>query len=392
MRIVCPQCAFERHIPEDRLPSAAVIATCPHCQHRFRIARPEQATEQDQESTAEYGQQPKSMPSQHATRPAEEDDPLPPGAVIPGVGVPGAGVSGTDSAPPQHTDHANHAGQTTPPPSPQKTDATAIPAASAASHVADSADRQGKASPLELEKRAKPDGHDENDPEYRRAAASAYEKHAEEGEQDFALDNPWEQPERDGYPAAFYQTCMRVMFAAPRFFSGLQPDTPQRAPLFFFLLVCVIQILVERFWGDVFNSYFASTASNDPQLQQLLGMLAPQSNIMLSLLMNSALKTLELFIASGLFFLIFKLLAPANANYSLIFQVMAYSVAPAMLCVVPVAGSVAGFIWSLACTLVGCRYALRLTWTQTVLGIVPLYGIGILFLLHLMSSLQQAMA
>lgn len=406
MKIVCPQCAFERHVPEDRLPASSVIATCPHCQHRFRIQRPSQTDAAQDGDAGIYQQRPQAVASPVSTQPTarqtsqpvppsapvqkspaipapqnDEDDPLPPGAVIPGredTEVPPIAQSTNAAAPPAA-------------PAPRASSASSAPAQPPAATPTSPSDKPKESLGWHSVKAPDtPDMPDENDVEFRRAAAAAYEKHAEEGEQDFALDNPWEQPEKDGYAASFYQTCVRVMFTAPRFFSGLHPDTPQRSALFFFLLVCVIQTLVERFWGGVFHSYFAPAAGNDPQLQQLLSLLAPQTSILMSLLMNAALKTLELFLASGLFFLAFKLLAPAKANYQLVFQVMAYSSAPALLCVVPVAGSVAGFIWGLACSLVGCRYALRLTWPQTILGVVPMYAIGIVIFLRMVTSLQQA--
>ena len=33
MKIVCPQCDFTREVPDDRLPGAAAVATCPQCRH-----------------------------------------------------------------------------------------------------------------------------------------------------------------------------------------------------------------------------------------------------------------------------------------------------------------------------------------------------------------------
>ena len=37
MRITCPNCGFSRDMPEDRIPQAARLATCPKCQHKFRL-------------------------------------------------------------------------------------------------------------------------------------------------------------------------------------------------------------------------------------------------------------------------------------------------------------------------------------------------------------------
>ena len=37
MNITCPQCGFGRTVNEEKLPTKAVMATCPKCQHRFKF-------------------------------------------------------------------------------------------------------------------------------------------------------------------------------------------------------------------------------------------------------------------------------------------------------------------------------------------------------------------
>ena len=51
--------------------------------------------------------------------------------------------------------------------------------------------------------------------------------------------------------------------------------------------------------------------------------------------------TLEIFVTAALFSMTFRLLAPGRASFSLTLQVLAYSVAPHVLCVVPLLGGLA---------------------------------------------------
>lgn len=315
MRIECPQCGFGREISEDRFPGNAVLATCPRCNHRFRF---------------EVGA---GLP--------QEDDPLPPGAIVSDV---------SPSAP-------------------------APAAARPAPAVED---------PLEVQRKAAE--------AYAAHQAKAKNEQSDDEQPDtdeFVLDNPWENPQRDGHLVAFYQTCMRVMFAAPRFFAGLSPDSAQWRPLMFYLLVGVLQIVIERLWGEVLSSALAPSAATDPQLQKLLIMLSPETSIAMTVLLRSAMVTLELFMAAALYHLVLRLVVPDRANFSLTFQVLAYSAAPALLCIVPVAGSIAGFIWGIACSFVGCRYALRLSLAQTVMALVPLYMLGVPFIFYVLQSVQS---
>ena len=67
---------------------------------------------------------------------------------------------------------------------------------------------------------------------------------------------------------------------------------------------------------------------------------------------------------------------------------MVYSSAPALLCVIPALGSLAGMVWGLACMAVGCRAALRLNWPQTLLGFVPVCMVMGPMILQLLYAVQ----
>lgn len=330
MNIVCPQCHFARDIPENRLPGATAIATCPRCKNRFKIQRTTDAASTAIPTDANAST---AMPSHTG------DDPLPPGAVIlQNIPSPLHAV-GAESPPLLDT--------ATPDPAPD------------AAH---------------------------NDEEYRKAAIAAYERQA--SPPDAEQDNPWEYPQRAGYFAAFYQTAMRVMFAAPRFFAGLRPSAPQRPVIMFYLIVTVLQIVIERFWGETLASMMTPHADNDSQLQQLILLLRPQTDILMTLLLRTTVSIVELFLITGLYYLMLRLVASSRVHFGLIFQVIAYSAAPALLCVVPLVGSMVGLVWGLACSFVGCRYALGLSWSQTTLALAPVYMLGIPFILHVVRTVQ----
>ncbi len=228
-------------------------------------------------------------------------------------------------------------------------------------------------------------------------AAAAYQEQAEQGgktEQakfqpshedasaSFAIQNPWEYHKDIGFLSAFFQTVMRVCFAPARFFVGFQANAPKNLALIFYLIVSILQVSCERFWAQAMVNYLAPMAANDPQLQQLLGMFASSSSFLHVLLMSTVFSIAELFVAAGFYFFMFKVIVANRADFSLIFQITAYGVAPVLLCIVPGIGSLVGFIWSIACTTLGFRYAMHLTWPQTLLGVLPFYLIVIPLLLR----------
>ena len=291
MNITCPECQFSKEVAEEDLPKRTVIANCPKCGCRFRLAPGKGVV-----GVIEPEQDP--------------DDPLPEGAIV---------VA-------------------------REKDQEKV------TEGQESRDDTVK-SPLSPEKPVRP--------------APLRSLSFGQGNA-----NPWDKaPGRIGWFASFSQTCMRVMFAAPRFFASLAPECRLFPPLTFYVFLSLFEYAVNTGWVQIFRTIIADT--EDPQLAALLSLLAPQGNLILMLLLQAALATLKLYLISGLFYLAFRFIANGRATYSLIFQVVAYSIAPAVLAIVPIAGSLCGALWSLACLAVGLRQTLSLSWLQTVCGFLP---------------------
>ncbi len=306
MKIVCPQCEFTREVATEKLPSSSVMATCPQCQHRFKVMR--------ESNTITYS-----------------DNAVPQGAHIP------------SSDTPLYTQAAEQMPDTNTTQQPQN-------------------DTQEQGEDISHEERQK--------------VAAAYAEQA--AQNDFAVDNPWDRVEQLGYFTAFYQTVIWILFSPSRFFAGIIPQISRLHVMLFYLSVRVLQISIEYFWGGVLSTTLEPNAANDQELQMILQLLTPQTSFIFTLLMGTALATIEIFFGSLFYFAMFRIIAGTKANFSLIFQIVAYSSAPLLLAIIPALGTIVGFIWSLACILIGCRYAMRLSWSQTILGVAPLYALGLL--------------
>lgn len=281
MKITCPQCGFNREIPEDKLPEGPVIAKCPKCACRFRFSREEGAGE--------------IVPPRNWQGPEAEED-------------------------------------------------IRTVASNAYANEARRFETEQKAAEASLQK--------------------------ELGR------NPWaEAPAPDGWLNAFYQTVIRVMFQAPAFFRNLSPQTQLWRPLAFFIIICLVQTLIERGWSGVFYSILASESVNDPHLQNLLKLIAPSGSLLLALFLRTGSLLLQLFVFSVLMYFAYRLIVPAKASFTLVYQVLIYSSAPWLLCIVPGIGSLAGTIWGIGCLAIGCKSALQLSWPQTCVGFLPLIAI-----------------
>lgn len=428
MNITCPRCGFSRQVPADRLPARAVIATCPHCACRFRFGPSTEehevlpdapSTEQQETARGPYADA-SSAPGQGAAsgvdeassaRGPEEDDPLPPGAIVPGTSLGASGHSGQpdhagqsgQSGQAGREDHEAHGGREE---SPAGRARSFEPRGSGEDEHAEEDPRAAAGRAYEREHgRFAPRGnaegkngssHDNRDEYGRReefgrhgdADDGPHDEHGYDDDYDHAEGGiPWETaPEPDGWIAAFYQTCMRVMFGAQRFFSQVQPGSPQMRALIFYLLVSVVQVVVERVWSGVFMSLMAPSAASDPQLEKMLIMLSPQMSLPMVMLVKTGMSVIQLYVLSALINFTYGFVRGNRTDFSQVFQVLAYSAAPTLLCVVPLLGSLVGFVWMFACVLIGCRAALKLTWPQTLMGLAPV----VLLLAPLILQIFQA--
>lgn len=331
MNITCPQCGFCRPFPPDRAPAHSVIATCPQCSCRFRFHP------QDGSSEA-------LAPVRETPAPAPDD--LPPGAIVPGRGH----DDGDDRREPVQDD--------LPPFRPRA---------------------------------ARQDDTDEEDAERFQDRHALKDEEALEDDEDGddrpgrPSGNPWDMaPEPAGWPVAFYRTATRIMFGAPAFFSCLRPHRRSLRALGFYLIVSLILSVVQLLWMRGMTSMLVD-GGMDPQMQQMMAStLGLQESMPLFVLKQLAFVTLQLYGQSALLYLMFRLTLRDKPDFDLIFQVSAYGVAPMLLCVIPVLGALTGLVWSLACTLVGYKTALRLNWVQTLVGYAPVFLLEFFLLLQVM--------
>lgn len=201
--------------------------------------------------------------------------------------------------------------------------------------------------------------------------------------------NPWDEaPEPDGWIPAFYHTCMRVMFGAHNFYENVRADTPQVRPLVFYLIISVIQVIIERVWSGIFLSLMSPSAASDPELEKMLILLSPQLSLPMTILIKTGVSVVQLYVLTALMHFTYGFITGKRPEFSLVFQVAAYAAAPSLLCIVPLLGSIVGFIWMVACVLVGCRTVLNLTWPQAFMGFAPVVLLLAPLLLQVMKAAQ----
>lgn len=187
---------------------------------------------------------------------------------------------------------------------------------------------------------------------------------------------PWEHPEKFDFFSSFYQTILRVMFSPATFFVNITNETSSLLrPLFFYILVRLFQTLMDGMWFMV--SFQALEPSiTESSVHNLLGAIAQEMTIPMTLIMTPATLAIQLGIYTLLFYLMIRFVQPEQTNFNTIFRIIAYSAAPTVVCVVPIIGSLVGSLWFSISCFIGCKYALKLSWGKTALALIPLYLIA----------------
>lgn len=437
MNITCPRCDFSRELPADRAPSKAVIATCPHCACRFRFVPGSGVTDVISEppepvvNGEQQGGQPQPDESGYSQPPqggwhSGGDDPLPPGAIVPGSSSPrsragadaGSDVDAESDSGPRYTSGAGDRKQGAKNHPQEDGEAKGLGNLwgllggksifgqwggkhgddannrDASRHDDRNDDDHDDHKPQNGKSQRSAFGADNDHADESRAASEAYAREAarfENGDEDGqrAPANPWDTaPEPDGWIPAFYHTCMRVMFGAHNFYEHVRADTPQVRPLVFYLIISVIQVIIERVWSGIFLSLMSPSAASDPELEKMLILLSPQLSLPMTILIKTGVSVVQLYVLTALMHFTYGFITGKRPEFSLVFQVAAYAAAPSLLCIVPLLGSIVGFIWMVACVLVGCRTVLNLTWPQTFMGFAPVALLLAPLLLQVMKAAQ----
>jgi hypothetical protein len=172
---------------------------------------------------------------------------------------------------------------------------------------------------------------------------------------------PWENPAHYGWVGGFMSTLRGVMFRGPDFFSSLGNDGPQALGYLFFVLSGYMGILGSSIWS--------------PAAELLLPGVLPlppgRTFLPLLLLLAPAALGLMLLFSAGFIRIVLRIFAPDRADFALIYKVVCYAPASFVLCVVPFVGPPLAAAWFLVSMTTGCRAALGISRSLTLLAALP---------------------
>ena len=347
MIIQCPACRFQRNVPEDSIkPGKKYKVTCPKCLKVFGFSLPDAEGEKEAPESMQQAVLPVLPKSEenpvlqadpavlHHAAAQNIDDPLPPEAQI---------VCTDDKVEQQDVL------------SEEKKTAAPKGLISKWKSIRDNLRKYDEAQE-ESDGRPKPEGVPEG--------------------------APWENPEYYGFWGSFTRTVLGVMFRPKDFFRHIRCEMSLFRPVLFFVLLSVYQMLTYRLWSmKALREIMAGWA--DPQTLAMAETLMKSMNLPLMLLITPFFSMFQAVLLAGIYHLMFRIVQPGSADFSTTLRIVCYSAAPFILCIVPIAGSQLASVWFVAATFLGCKYALNIPWTRTLLAMLPLFLLELAFVSQL---------
>ncbi|MGX8718989.1 MAG: YIP1 family protein [Desulfovibrio sp.] len=193
---------------------------------------------------------------------------------------------------------------------------------------------------------------------------------------------PWEQPEYYGFWGCFTRTLLGVMFRPREFFLHVRCNMSLIRPLLFYVLMSIIQMLASRFW-TIKILREAVARGSDPQAAAFLETLMQNMNLSMMLLFTPFAALFTAVFLAGVYHLTFRIVQPDRADFATTLRIVCYSSAPFILYIAPGFGSSIASGWSIAVVFIGCKYALNMPWTRTLLALLPLILLGLAFVSQL---------
>jgi hypothetical protein len=185
---------------------------------------------------------------------------------------------------------------------------------------------------------------------------------------------PWPPDEGDSVAGAFAATWKGASLR-PRRFVAAMPDRASVGPaLLYYLPLGILIAGADLFWSTV--------RPDGPEQDAVLArtdVLAGFENPLVSFLLSPAILLLSLFVSAAVTHLLLRSFGGASRDFAFTTRVYAYAYSPQALGVVPVIGSVIGFIWMVGVAIIGLREGHRTTTARAAAAVLIPVAIALVF-------------
>lgn len=185
---------------------------------------------------------------------------------------------------------------------------------------------------------------------------------------------PWPPREDESIPAAFAETWKGSALRPRSFFAALPERASLLPALAYYLPIGIAVSGAELFWGT-----FRETAA--PERDVVIGTAAFEGMTpLVGFLLSPVVLLLSLFISAGITHLLLRLFGGASRGVNATTRIFAFSYSPLILGIVPVVGSVVGYVWMVVVAVIGLREGHRTTTGRAAAAVLIPVAIAIVFL------------
>jgi hypothetical protein len=186
---------------------------------------------------------------------------------------------------------------------------------------------------------------------------------------------PWPPAEGDAVARAFAATWTGASLR-PRSFFAAMPDRASLGPaLLYYVPLGIFIAGADLFWSTV--------RGGGPEQDVVLDrtdVLAGLDNPLVSFLLSPVILLLSLFVAAAVTHLLLRLFGGASRDFTFTARVYAFSYSPQAVGIVPVIGSVIGFIWMVGVAIIGLREGHRTTTARAAAAVLIPVAIALVFM------------
>lgn len=364
MEITCPECQYSRNIPDEKVPSTSVNATCPMCgtKFRFREIGPELAEELARRTGDAAG----SAESPEA-RPAEAD------------ATPDA-ASEADA-----TGAAPEASAAEPPQTPQPSETPEPPQAPPRE---DDEPAPKDRSPLEGDIWQRLD--DLGDSHPGRGTRADGPPH---GTADAEVDVPFERLDQYGFFGGLLETCRRSIVAPRLFFETMPVDRGYGRPIIFYVLLNILGVMLQLVLEFALHGMPTPDASQLPAgAAELSAGAGVVGAFLFVIVAGPAILTFFLYGISAILHVLLTLLQGVSGGFQATVRAVSYSAVPALLMAVPVVGMYIGSVWSIVLLTYALRGVHRTSYFKSGLAVMLYTLAGVALIMFAAGSLGMPQA
>lgn len=161
---------------------------------------------------------------------------------------------------------------------------------------------------------------------------------------------PWPPAKGESILRAFSDTWTGAALRPGDFFRRMPEHGTVRTALLYYVPLGILVAGATLFWALV-------AGPTDADREVVLGEvpLAGPMNPLVEFLLSPLLLLASLFIAAGVVHLLLRMFGGANRSFGFTTRVFAYAYSPQALGIIPVVGTVVGFIWMVGVAIIGLR-------------------------------------